>query len=245
VVDLFVGHGAPSVFAACRGLPGVVPRRVVGRYAPGMKQWLRRNWKPVTLVAAGVLAIFGLPALLAPLGVDAGAVSATAGAVSAVAAMVAAVQSSSTARDASRALALSTKPQLIVEPQIVWVDEPHTEQVRVLVRNTSPHRVESAELRWRLRDGSKGSRVLGPLDAAPHVPNLLFGNPSSSYDPVLIPSPGRISGTDEFSLTYTGRFPGTGWRLLMPMIVRYGDTSEDAGVPWRTGAGQPEDRELT
>jgi len=209
-----------------------------------MKRWLRRNWQGVATAAVCIAVIVGGAWLLQPKGPDAGTISALAAAVSAVAAFLAARQSSATARDASRALSLSTKPQAQILVHIVPTTEPFDdEELRITVGNTSAQPMEDAVLTWQLRDGSRGRHELGSIGPAPIARGLSFGAVGSYYPVLTIPSPGRLDGVDTFTVTFRGRYPEIEWQTSVTARVTYPQPTPTDRQPWEIELSDEVERE--
>lgn len=198
-----------------------------------MKRWLRRNWQGVATATVCIAVIVGGAWLLQPKGPDAGTISALAAAVSAVAAFLAARQSSATARDATRALSLSTKPQAQILVHIVSTTEAFDdEELRITVGNTSAQPMEDAVLTWQLRDGSRGRQELGSIGPAPIARGLSFGAIGSYYPALTIPIPGRLDGVDTFTVTFRGRYPEIEWQTTVKARVTYVQPTPTDRQPW-------------
>jgi hypothetical protein len=174
-----------------------------------LKRWWKHRRKTVVIVASAILILVVGSLLLKWLGFDSNAVAAVASALAAIAAFASARESSSTARDAMRALSLSSKPEPRLE---CWDDD---DQLKLVIRNESTHPIARAQVSWKLRDGQRGTKELGTLAGIRIASQgLNWGNEGPMYPHVILtPYPGRIDGVDEVTLDYWGTNGPMGWRL--------------------------------
>lgn len=172
--------------------------------------------------------------LVQHLRLDPNSVAAVAGAVAAFGALVAARESRRTAQDATRALALATKPM----PEVRMIIDPSESQpglctMRIDIENLSVHPLRGGKLEWVLRDGSRGSQSVGEirgrltpfggmLHRAEGVETLLA---AAAFDV-------GIAGVDRVTLDYWGNTRGVGWRstLAIEWAVNPDSWTEQDGI---------------
>jgi hypothetical protein len=144
---------------------------------------------------------------------DANAVAAVATAVAAVAAFASADSSANAARDSVRALSYATKPRIDLHAR------QNQDALTIQVVNDSTNPIGSCTLSWTLRDGSKGSRVLGSLAGYSFTTTgLVIGAQGPSYPTVEItPNPGPKAGTDQYRVEFAGVQGSLRWRSTFEM----------------------------
>lgn len=168
-------------------------------------QWWRKNRRVVLIVVGAVVVCVAGSYALKLLSIDATAFAAIASAVAAIAAWSSARESSGTARDAIRALSLSSKPDPIVQ---VYDAE---DWIMITVSNNSLHPIQRSRISWKLRNGETGTQDLGFLQ-----PQGLgqWANRGAQYPAIRLPLIDRESGVDEVTLDFWGTNGPVGWRRV-------------------------------
>jgi hypothetical protein len=173
-----------------------------------MRSW-RRYGRTTLLVVIALAVIIAGSLLLKWLGLDPNAFAAVASAAAAIAAFGSARESSSTARDALRALSFATKPTL----RLQLFNYSSGDDAQFLVENVSMYPVERAIVTYRLRDGATGTHEIGELKAR-NTPWDQTSNILGPHDWVRfgIQWPQGASGKDIITVDYWGKYGTTGWR---------------------------------
>ncbi|WP_426623547.1 hypothetical protein ACPPVW_13060 [Leifsonia sp. McL0607] len=178
---------------------------------------------PVGLVAGGYFAIELLSLDANVITALATALAAAFAGASAAASLVAARQSTATARDASRAYAYATKPDLLL-----YLQPNDNGRLHVTVENISLHIVGHGILSWRLRDGTTGRHTFGSIDALT-LP-WQRGDALGPHLDVDLGNAPKVDGTDYITVDYWGPYvPTTGWRQDYEMHVATGSATVHAG----------------
>jgi hypothetical protein len=203
-----------------------------------MAQWWVRRWKTVVLVIGGLAVIILGSLALKWMGLDPNAFAAVASALAAIAAFASARESSSTARDAIRALSLSSKPA----PSLTMFDIEGL--LAITVANESVHPISRGTIAWKLRNGQRGTTDLGEIPGIRIASKgLTIGNPGPSRQYNVLPHPGRVNGIDEVTLDYWGTNGPIGWRIVQTFNHQYttgslpdgtGTSGYSAGSPSKT-----------
>lgn len=123
----------------------------------------------------------------------------------------AARETTQTARDALRALSWATKPVIGVDNTTKNVD-PH---YLVYIQNDSMNAIETASVRWRLRDGRTGERTFGKLagrNSPKNVSVYVLGAWGVHYEPIDLGDYLATPGDDTFTIEYRGAYGPTTWR---------------------------------
>lgn len=121
----------------------------------------------------------------------------------------AARESSQTARDAVRALSLTSKPQ----PSFRLGGRLDGGLANVTVLNYAPHPITRGTLRWKLSDGSQGSTQIDPIPGAGITTALQIENaPRPARIIELDPAPQNVDLITEIGLDYWGANGPIGWR---------------------------------
>lgn len=176
-----------------------------------MKRRTRAWW---VWVSVGLVVIAGGYALLKWAGLDANAIAAVASTGAAIAAFASARESSTTARDAVRALSWGAKPLVNVEVSIPGLSEHHL----AYVQNESMHPIAEAVVRWTLQDGNTGQRSYKWLRGRdiPLSNVRRIGDMGVHYPPIdhgeFVP-PGQ--GHDTYEVDYRGANGPTMWRAII------------------------------
>jgi hypothetical protein len=219
-----------------------------GRAVQQIKDWATGSLKavrahiPLTvgLIVVGGLLIGGYNVFQAldldasDAGAVSSAVAAIAGALAAFAALGAARESRRTAKDATRALALATKPMPEIRMNIERSDsQPELCTMHIEIENLSVHPLRNGKVEWVLRDGQRGTQSLGEIRGrlkpfggmfhrAEGVETLLA---SAAFD-------GGSAGVDRVTLDYWGNTREVGWRstLAIEWEVVPGRWSEKDGI---------------
>ncbi|MFF2274200.1 hypothetical protein ACFVTX_18140 [Agromyces sp. NPDC058136] len=158
------------------------------------------------------------------------ALAAVAAFASALAALHSARQSSATAHHALLALSLTSKPDVEVALNF------HDRGLQLNILNYAPHPIARAVVRWKLRGGIQGSRVLGALPYSPPA-GLTIGRPGNGYEPIeLAPNPGNVAGVDEIEIDYWGINSTIGWRRTQTFTwTPIDDSRTDVYLPLEAG----------
>jgi hypothetical protein len=169
---------------------------------------IRKHGRTIILIVVAIAALVGGSFLLRLLNIDPNAFAAAASAAAAIAAFASARESSTTARNAIRALSLTSKPK----PRVELLENDGDLTLRII--NESVHPIDHAEVAWTLRNGVTGSRTLPTLAGHQIVSEgLSWGSRGPSYPSIVItPNPGRVSGVDKVTLDYWGTNGPIGWR---------------------------------
>ncbi len=198
-------------------------QRLKDRFSSISKGVRAHLWLTVGLLVVVVLLIAGYNILQAlrinasDVGAVSGAVAAVAGALAAFAALGAARQSAATAKDATRALALATKPVAELRMNIDRSQsQPHLCSMTIDIENLSLHPIRGGTLRWVLRDGSSGSHQVGEIKGRLTPSRGMFHRPegvetltaSEAFD-------GGIAGVDRVTFDFSGNTREIVWRSIL------------------------------
>lgn len=204
-----------------------------GAWKASAQQWLRAQ--SAVFVILAILAVIGVMyVILRTLNLDADSVAAAAGALAAVSAMIAARQSAATAKDASRALALATKPMPELRMNFERSESDFSlSTMSVDIENLSLHPIKSGTLRWLLRDGSSGSHPVGEILGRKTPFGGMFHHAEGVETLVIATSfDDGVAGEDRVTFDYSGGVRDIVWRstLAFEWEVIEGSWSEKDGV---------------
>jgi hypothetical protein len=197
------------------------------------EQWLRAQ--SAVFLILGILSVIAvLYVIMQSLKLDADSVAAAAAALAAVSAMIAARQSAATAKDATRALALATKPVPELRMNFERSESDFSmSTMSVDVENLSLHPIKSGTLRWLLRDGSSGSHPVGEILGRKTPFGGMFHRAEGVETLVVATSfDDGVAGVDRVTLDYSGGVRDITWRstLAIEWEVVEGGWSEKDGV---------------
>lgn len=168
-----------------------------------MMRWMRR--RPWMLAALCVLVLVLMYLGVVWFSLDANAVMAAGTTLAAFGALGAAVESSTTARDATRALGLVTRPELLVEihPPV------EGDTFKAIIYSKGSYPVVQTRVQWTLHGRTTKVPALGPLGG---------GSPGAyelpKYEPIPIVWPAESpEGTLEVRVEYNGSVPDVLWRI--------------------------------